>query len=142
VTGSSITGFTGTPTGRGWYQDGANTYQKVNSDVYADLNLVVYAFSEPGSDPCLSALSSTLFVRELRSGNSVLLSGGSTVASASIAGGIAGVALLQSDPGIAYATPNAVVQVTSMDGGIRSFNVNVAPAVSEKHRFSWSIVSP
>ena len=91
--------------------------QKINSDVYADLNLVVYAFSEPGSDPCLSALSSTLFVRDLKTGNSALLSGGSVVASASIAGGIAGVALLQSDPGASYATPNAVVQVTSMDGG-------------------------
>ena len=103
VTGTSVTGFSGTPTGRGWYQDGANTSQKINSDVYADLNLVVYAFSEPGSDPCLSALSSTLFVRDLGTGNSALLSGGSVVASASIAGGIAGVALLQSDPGVKHA---------------------------------------
>ncbi len=142
VTGSSVAGFSGPPTGRGWYQDGLNTYQKVNSDVHADLNIVAYAFSEPGSDPCLSALSSTLFVRELATGNSVLLSGSTVVASASIAGGIAGVALIQSDPGASFSTPNAVVQVTSMDGGVRSFNVNITPAVSDKHRFSWSIVSP
>ncbi len=142
VSGTSVTGFTGTPTGRGWYQDATSTNQKVNSDVHADLNVVAYAFSEPGSDPCLSALSSTLFVRDLTTGNSVLLSGGSVVASASIAGGIAGVALLQSDPGASYATPNAVVQVTSMDGAVRSYNVNVAPTVSGKHRFSWSVISP
>ena len=29
-----------------------------------------------------------------------------------------------------------------MDGGVRSFNVNVTPVVSGKHRFSWSVVSP
>jgi type IV pilus assembly protein PilY1 len=141
VTGSSVSGFSGTPTGRGWYQDAANTNQKVNSDVHADINIVAYAFSEPGSDPCLSALSSTLFVRDLTTGNSELLSGGSIVASASISGGIAGVALIQSDPGASFATPNAVVQVTSMDGGVRSFNVNIAPGVSNKHRFSWQVVS-
>lgn len=142
VTGSSISGFSGVATGRGWYQDATSTNQKVNSDVHADLNIVVYGFSEPGSDPCLSALSSTLFVRDLKTGNSALLSGSSVVASASIGAGIAGVALLQSDPGASYATPNAVVQVTSMDGAVRSYNVNVAPAISNRHRFSWSLVAP
>jgi hypothetical protein len=130
------------PTGRGWYQDAANTSQKINSDVYADLNLVVFAFSEPSSDPCLAALTSTLFVRDLNTGNSVLLSsGGTVVPSVNISGGIAGVALLQSDPGTPYTTPNAVVQVTTMDGAVRSFNVNVSPTVSDRHRFSWQLVS-
>src|SRR6202040_379652 len=124
VTGTSIAGFSGTATGRGWYQDATNTKQKINSDVYADLDIVVFAFSEPSSDPCLSALTSTLFVRDLITGNSELLSGGSVVASVGISAGIAGVALIQSDPGAGSATPAAVVQVTSMDGAGRSFNAN------------------
>jgi type IV pilus assembly protein PilY1 len=142
VTGTSIVGFSGTSVGRGWYQDATNTSQKINSDVYADLNVVVYGFSEPSSDPCLSALSSTLYVRELTTGNSVLLSGGTVVPSVNISGGIAGVALIQSDPGSPYTTPNAVVQVTTMDGAVRSFNANISPAISSKHRFSWGVVTP
>jgi type IV pilus assembly protein PilY1 len=142
VTGNSIAGFSATATGRGWYQDATNTNQKINSDVHADLNIVVFAFSEPSSDPCLSALTSTLFVRDLTTGNSELLSGGSVVASAGISAGIAGVALIQSDPGASSATPAAVVQVTSMDGAVRSFNANISPAVSAKHRFSWGPVTP
>jgi hypothetical protein len=141
VTGSGIAGFSGAATGRGWYQDAANTSQKVNSDVHADLNVVAFGFSEPSSDPCLAALSSTLFVRDLTTGNSVLLSGGSIVASVDIGAGIAGVALLQSDPGAPPGSPTAVVQVTSMDGAVRSFNVNVSPVVSSRHRFSWGLVS-
>jgi type IV pilus assembly protein PilY1 len=142
VTGTSISGFSDTATGRGWYQDATNGYQKVNSDVHADLNIVAFAFSEPSSDPCLSALTSTLIVRELTTGNSVLLSsGGSVIPSVSIGGGIAGVALIQSDPGVSNATPTAVVQVTTMDGAVRSFNANISAAVAARHRFSWSLVS-
>ena len=142
VTGTSTSGFSGPPTGRGWYQDATNSKQKVNSDVHADLNIVAFGFSEPSADPCLSALASTLYVRDLNMGNSVLLSGGTVVPSVTISGGIAGVALIQSDTSASSATPNAVVQVTSMDGGVRSFNVNVSPAVSGRHRFSWGIVAP
>ena len=141
VTAGSIAGFSGAATGRGWYQDAANSSQKVNSDVYADLNIVAFAFSEPSSDPCLSALTSTLYVRELTTGNSELLSGGSIVASVNIGGGIAGVALIQSDPTTSSATASAVVQVTSMDGAVRSFNVNLPPPFSNRHRFSWQLVS-
>ena len=141
VSGTSIAGFSGTPTGRGWYQDASNTSQKINSDVYADLDIVVFAFSEPSTDPCLAALTSTLFVRDLTTGNSALLSGGSVVASVGISAGIAGVALLQADPGTSSATPAAVVQVTAMDGSVRSFNANITPIVNAKHRFSWQLVS-
>jgi hypothetical protein len=87
-------------------------------------------------------LTSTLAVRDLTTGNSVLLSGGVVVASVNIGAGIAGLALIQSDPGVSFGTPNAVVQVTSMDGAVRSFNVNVSPAVSARHRFSWGVVTP
>ncbi len=119
----------------------ASTSQKINSDVYADLNIAVFGFSEPSSDPCLSALTSTLYVRDLNTGNSALLSGGSVVASVAISGGIAGVALLQSDA-TASGTPTAVVQVTSMDGAVRSFNANITAAVQTNHRFSWGLVTP
>lgn len=142
VNGTLTSGFSGAATGRGWYQDATATNQKINSDVHADLNIVAFGFSEPSSDPCLSALSSRLYVRDLTTGNSALLSGGTVVPSVTISGGIAGVALIQSDPGYPYTTPNAVVQVTSMDGGVRTFNVNVSPAVSGRHRFSWGIVAP
>ncbi len=65
VSGTSAAGFSGTATGRGWYQDATSTNQKINSDVHADLDVVAFGFSEPSSDPCLSALTSTLFVRDL-----------------------------------------------------------------------------
>ena len=142
VTGTSITGFSGSPTGRGWYQDASSTNQKITTDVHADLDIVAFAFSQPSSDPCLSALTSTLFVRDLTTGNSVLLSGGSVVASVGISAGIAGVALIQSDPTSSSVTPTAVVQVTSMDGAVRSFNANITPGVSSRHRFSWGGVTP
>lgn len=142
VTAGSVTGFSGGTPGRGWYQDAANASQKVNTDVHADLNVVAFAFSEPSSDPCLSALASTLYVRELSTGNSALISGGGIVNSVSIGAGIAGVSLLQSDPGTSSATPSVVVQVTSMDGAVRSYSVNVSAAVSSRHRFSWGVVSP
>ncbi len=130
------------PTGRGWYQDATNTSQKINSDVYADLNIVAFAFSEPSSDPCLSALTSTLFVRDLTTGNSELLSsGGSVVASVNIGAGIAGVALLQADPGTSSATPNAVVQVT-VDGWCgQKLQRESRTRRAARHRFSWQLVS-
>ena len=130
VTGTSTAGFSGTATGRGWYQDATNTMQKINADVHADLNIVAFGFSEPSSDPCLSALTSTLFVRDLTTGNSELLSGTSIVPSVTISAGIAGVALIQSDPTSSSAAPAAVVQVTSMDGAVRSFNANITAAIA------------
>ena len=90
----------------------------------------------------VGVVDSTLFARDLTTGNSVLLSGGSVVASVNIVGGIAGVALVQSDPGASSAAASAVVQVTTMDGAVRSFNVNLSPAVAGKHRFSWGAVAP
>ena len=142
VTGTSTAGFSGTATGRGWYQDATNTMQKINADVHADLNIVAFGFSEPSSDPCLSALTSTLFVRDLTTGNSELLSGTSIVPSVTISAGIAGVALIQSDPTSSSAAPAAVVQVTSMDGAVRSFNANITAAIANRHRFSWGPVTP
>ena len=47
VTGTSVAGFAGTPTGRGWYQDGAErAARRSTRDVYADVNVVVYALFE------------------------------------------------------------------------------------------------
>jgi hypothetical protein len=45
VLGTSVAGLNGVPTGRGWYQDGTDGSLKINSDVYADVNVAVYGFS-------------------------------------------------------------------------------------------------
>ncbi len=95
-----MSGFSGTPTGRGWYQDGADKTWKIGTDVYADVQTVVYAFSKPATDPCAPPLSSTLFARDLNTGNSVLEStGGTVVPSIDIGAGIAGVSLIQGQGG-------------------------------------------
>ncbi len=143
VTGTSIAGLGGAPIGRGWYQDGTDGTQKINTDGYADVNIAVYGFSIPSQDPCLGVLSSTLFARELTTGNSVLVGGsGSIVASMSISGGIAGVTLVQADSGSGSATPPILVQVTTMTGQVESIPVSVQAAVTSKHRVSWGIVAP
>ena len=73
VTGTSVAGLGGVPIGRGWYQDGTDGSLKINSDVYADVNVAVYGFSKPSTDPCLGVLSSTLYARDLTTGNSLLI---------------------------------------------------------------------
>jgi type IV pilus assembly protein PilY1 len=143
VSGTSIAGLGAVPTGRGWYQDGTDGSLKINSDVYADVNVAVYGFSKPSTDPCLGVLSSTLYARDLTTGNSLLVgSSGSIVASVDIVGGIAGVALIQADPGTGLATPPVLVQVTTMNGQVESVGVNIAGAVTAKHRVAWGLVSP
>ena len=95
------------------------------------------------TDPCLAVLSSTLYARDLTTGNSLLVaSGGSIVASVDIAGGIAGVALIQADPASSVATPPVLVQVTTMNGQVESVPVSLAGAVTPKHRVTWGLVSP
>jgi type IV pilus assembly protein PilY1 len=142
ITGLSVGGLMGAPIGRGWYQDGTDGSQKINTDVYADLNIAVYGFSSPSSDPCLGVLSSTLYARDLTTGNSALVSGGTIVPSMTISGGIAGVTLVQADPGSSSATPPILVQVTTMTGQVESLPVSVQAAVTTKHRVSWGLVSP
>ena len=143
VSGTSVTGLGTTPIGRGWYQDGADGSFKINSDVYADVNVAVYGFSKPSTDPCLSPLSSTLYARDLTTGNSLLVAGGgSIVASVDIAGGIAGVALIQADPAASASTPPVLVQVTTMNGQVESVPVSLAGAAAQKHRVTWGLVSP
>ena len=57
-------------------------------------------------------------------------------------GSIAGVALIQADTGTGLATPPVVVQVTTMNGQVESVRVNIAGAVTSKHRVTWGLVSP
>ena len=143
VAGGSIAGLAGAPVGRGWYQDGTDGSLRINTDVYADVNVAVYGFSKPSQDPCLAVLSSTLYARELTTGNSVLLAAsGSVVAGIDIAGGIAGVALIQADPGASSATPPVLVQVTTMNGQVESIPIRLSGAITAKHRVTWGLVSP
>ncbi len=142
VNGANVAGFGGTSIGRGWYLDAAKPNQKINSDVYADVNTFVFAFSEPSTDPCVGATTSTLFARDLTTGNSVLLSGSGTVASINIGAGIAGVTLIQGDSGSSASSAPVLVQVTTMSGQVYSVPVNLTQGTSTRHRFSWGLVSP
>ena len=108
-----------------------------------DVPVAVYAFSKPSDDPCLAALSSKLYARDLTTGSSVLIgSSGSIVSSVDIAGGIAGVALIQADAASSSATPPVLVQVTTMNGQVESVPVSLAGAITQKHRVTWGLVSP
>ena len=143
VNGSTIAGIGAAPIGRGWYQDGTDGSLKINSDVYADVNVAVYGFSKPSDDPCLGVLSSKLYARDLTTGNSLLIgSSGSIVANVDIVGGIAGVALIQADSASSSAPPPVLVQVTTMNGQVESVPVSLAGAVTQKHRVTWGLVSP
>ena len=143
VTGTSVTGFTGPATGRGWYQDASDSKQKVITDVIADVQTVVYTFSKPADDPCEGALASTLYARELNTGNSVLQSqGGDVVPSVTDVGAIAGVALIQGQPGSASAANGDIrAQVTTMKGQVFSFGVKLAGTPTPRHRVSWRLLS-
>ncbi len=143
ISGAGVAGLSGTPIGRGWYQDGTDGSLKINTDVYADLNVAVYGFSKPSQDPCLAVLSSTLYARDLTTGNSLLMnSSGSIVPSVDIVGGIAGVALIQADPSASVTAPPVLVQVTTMNGQVESVPVSIAGAVDLRHRVTWGLVSP
>src|SRR5262249_28471473 len=123
VDGTKVTGLNGAATGRGWYQDGADKSWKIGTDVFADVQTVVYAFSTPSTDPCERPLSSTLFARDLLTGNSVLQSeGGGVVPSIDVGAGIAGVALIQGQGGSVSSASSGDVraQVTTMKGQVFS----------------------
>jgi len=150
VDGSNPAGFSGTATGRGWYQDAVDLKtgkldptQKIGTDVFADVQTVVYSFSKPADDPCEVALTSTLFARDLNTGNSVLQSaGGAVVPGITDIGAIAGVALIQGQGGVGGASSGDVrVQVTTLKGQVFSFGVKLAGAGTAKHRVSWRLLN-
>lgn len=146
VNGASIAGFSGSATGRGWYQDASSPDQKIVHDVYADVQVAVYAFSYPSSDPCLGSLSSKLFARDMATGNSVLESsasgsGGSLVASIEIVAGIAGFSLIQAEPTPPNYSPPVQVQVTTQRGQVFTFGIRLTSAVGSRHRVSWRLLN-
>jgi type IV pilus assembly protein PilY1 len=144
VDGSSVAGFSRVSVkDRGWYQDASDPTQKIGTDVYADVQTVVYSFSKPSTDPCAPPLSSTLFARDLNTGSSVLVPPGGTnpVASADVGAGIAGVALIQGQGGASGASSGDIrVQVTTMKGQVFSFGVKLPGALTPKHRVSWRLL--
>ena len=144
VTASSVAGFATAPTGRGWYQDALNANEKIITDAYADVQVVVFAFSRPSTDPCLGALAATLYARDLTSGNSVLQAAdGSTtvIASADIGSGLAGVALVQAEQTATNLAPPVHVLATTLRGQVYSFGVNLSTTAGTKHRVSWRLVN-
>ena len=144
VSGSNVAGFATTPTGNGWYQDALNANEKIITDVYADVQVVVFAFSRPSNDPCLGALAATLYARDLTTGNSVLQAAdGSTtvIASADIGSGLAGVALVQAEQTPTNLAPPVHIMATTLTGGVYSFGVNLSTTAGTKHRVSWRLVN-
>ena len=141
--GDAVTTCRGTPRSRGWFQDALDPKQKIGTDVYADVQTVVYSFSKPSADPCGQPLESTLYARDLNSGSSVLESsgGGAVVASVDIGEGIAGIALIQGQSGGSNFTGDVRVQVTTMKGQVFSFGVRLASGSSLKHRVSWRLIN-
>ena len=139
-----VEGFIGPAKGRGWFQDGADKSWKIGTDVYADVQTVVYAFSRPSTDPCAPPLSSTLYARDLLTGSSVLQSDkGDIVSGIDIGAGIAGVALIQGQGGAASssASGDVRVQVTTMAGQVFSFGVKINIPSNLRHRVSWRLLN-
>jgi type IV pilus assembly protein PilY1 len=143
VNGASVNGFTGPPTGRGWFQDASDPTQKIGSDVFADVQTVVYSFSRPQTaNPCLGALTSTLFARDFVTGASVLQDTGGTIQPfIDVGEGVAGIALIQSQE-----TGDVRLQVTTFmpvpgKGQVFSFSVKLTGGPSNKHRVSWRLLS-
>ena len=146
VNGATVAGFSGTATGRGWYQDASDPKEKIGTDVFADVQTVVYSFSKPADDPCEVALTSTLFARDLNTGNSVLQknpsAGGAVDPFITDIGAIAGVALIQGQAGTGSSASGDVrVQVTTLKGQVFSFGVKLAGAAAAKHRVSWRLLN-
>jgi type IV pilus assembly protein PilY1 len=143
IDGSTVAGFTGPATGRGWYHDASDPRQKIATDVFADVQTVVYTFAKPADDPCEAVLSSALYARDLNMGNSVLQSqGGDVVPAITDVGAIAGVALIQGQAGTGSASSGDIrVQVTTMKGQVFSFGIKLAGASSARHRVSWRLLT-
>ncbi len=144
VNGSSLAGFAGAPTGRGWYQDATSPDQKIVNDAYADVQTAVYAFSYPSADPCQGALSAKLYARDMTTGASVLESsaggtGGSVVAYVDITAGIAGFSLVQAEPAPPNFAPPVQVQVTTQRGQVFTFGIRMSSAAGNRHRVSWRL---
>jgi type IV pilus assembly protein PilY1 len=133
----------GTPTGRGWYQDASDPLQKIGGDVFADVQTVVWSFSKPQTaDPCLGALTSTLYARDFTTGASVLQDQGGTLQPGIDVGeGVAGIRLIQSQQ-----TGDVRLQVTTFKpvpgkGQVFSFGLRLSGGPSNKHRVSWRLIS-
>jgi hypothetical protein len=132
------------PKPRGWYQDAADSTQKIITDVFADVQTVVFAFSKSTLDPCLGDLVSTLYARDFTTGNSVLQSAGGAVVPGIDIGGISGVALIQSSSGdvrIQITTTSRTAGPLGSSGQVFSFGVKLAGGLSLKHRVSWRLLN-
>jgi type IV pilus assembly protein PilY1 len=142
VSGTGIGGFTGPPTGRGWYQDATDPTQKIGGDVFADVQTVVYTFSKPQtSDPCLGTLTSTLYARDFTTGNSVLQDQGGTLqAFIDVGQGVAGIQLIQSQTGDVRLQATTFTPVPGK-GQVFSFGVRLTGGPSNKHRVSWRLLN-
>jgi type IV pilus assembly protein PilY1 len=146
--GNEVTGLPGLgaiPT-HGWYDD-IGVGENIVVDVQADLNVVAYVGTKPGTDPCLTGQPATVYAREFTRGRSVLTdSGGNPQVSWTSMSGAVGIGILSlntarggtlDDPLLPPTLKGAVTQAT--DGQIVTFNLTL-PALSGAHRMSWRII--
>jgi type IV pilus assembly protein PilY1 len=145
--GNAVSGTAGLgalPT-HGWYQD-IGVGENIVVDVQADLNVVAYVGTKPGTDPCLTGQPANVYAREFTKGASVLVTGGLPVASWYSASGAVGIGILSlntnrggtyDDPLLPPTLKGVVTQAT--DGKIVTFDLNL-PAISGSHRMSWRVI--
>ncbi len=143
IDGSTVAGFSDPPTGRGWYQDATDATQKIATDVYADVQTVVYAFSKPQPDTCLGDLLSTLYARDFTTGASALQSAGGAVVPNIDIGGVSGIRLIQSSTGDVrlQVTTTGVASSGDQKGQVFSFGVKLTGGATLKHRVSWRLLN-
>ena len=143
---NSVNATTGALTGtstRGWYQDATDPKEKIGTDVFADVQTVVFAFSKPTVEPCAAPLSSRLYARDFTTGQSVLVApGGNVVEGYDIGSGIAGFQLIQGQSGSGGTASGEIrALVTTMKGEVFSFALRPPSPPAVGHRVSWRLLN-
>ena len=131
----------------GWFDDLA-VGQRIVYDVQAELNIIAYVGTEPGTDPCITGQPGNLFVREFTTGKSLLIDPmTSTVAeSVTLAEGGVGLEIVSlfknrggtPDEPVLPPTLKLVLTQTS-DGKRKVMDINL-PNLASGNRMSWRII--
>jgi hypothetical protein len=134
----------------GWFDD-LTPPQRVVVDVKADLNVIAYVGTEPGTDACIKGQPGDIFAREFTTGASVLPvdvsnpSAGTTEFWSSAGGGV-GLDIISiskargGTPDDPILPPTLELAVTrSADGQRVVFPINLPP-LSGGNRMSWRII--
>ena len=135
---SGIVGVVGAAP-NGWRQDMA-AGQRIVTDPVAEFNVVVFTGTVLQPDPCLIALPAYIYARDYVSGESLVYSGSTQVASYYSAEGAVGIEIVALYDSSNPAFPTlAIVGTKAPDGSV--FPVKVKPKTfGGGHRLSWRIL--